>query len=233
MSALTAIPETVYDPAWYPDSGATNYITPESVILFSQCTINGDRRVKMANRETTHIHHTGKSFFFPPKSVKPLFLHNLLHVPRVSKNLLSVSQFACDNKVYFEFHADHCFVKSQDTRQILLEGKLRNGLYAFDDVHLTNSPFSSSITCSGHMPFSECNTYSSCNNVAIDDVYKLWHARLGHTNSKAVCNVLKLCKILVDCNKIPSLSKACCMVKSHKFPFPYSITAYDHLLQMI
>lgn len=30
MSALLAIPETVYDPSWYPDSGATNHLTPES-----------------------------------------------------------------------------------------------------------------------------------------------------------------------------------------------------------
>lgn len=124
ISALMAVPETVFDPSWYPDSGATNHITPYSSNMFSKSVYNGDGRIKMANGDTTHIHHTGNSLLFSPKSIKPLFLNNLLHVPSISKNLLSVSQFSRDNRVYFEFHADFCHVKSQDTHQILLEGKL-------------------------------------------------------------------------------------------------------------
>ncbi|GAU37351.1 hypothetical protein TSUD_395330 [Trifolium subterraneum] len=43
-----------------------------------------------------------------------------------------VSKFAQDNNVIFEFHPYHCFVKSQGSNQILLEGSVGvDGLYKF------------------------------------------------------------------------------------------------------
>lgn len=51
-------------------------------------------------------------------------LNNLLHVPTITKYLISVSQFARDNRVFFEFHPDDCFVKDLTTGQLLLQGKL-------------------------------------------------------------------------------------------------------------
>jgi hypothetical protein len=34
----------------------------------------------------------------------PLALTNILHVPEISKNLLSVHKLARDNNIFFEFH---------------------------------------------------------------------------------------------------------------------------------
>lgn len=79
--------------------------------MLSKSIYSGDSRIKIANEEPTHIQHIDNSFF-PTTFVKPLFLQNLWHVPNISKNLLSVSQFSQDNKVYFEFHVDCCYVKS-------------------------------------------------------------------------------------------------------------------------
>jgi len=50
----------------------------------------------------------------------PLYLHNLLHVPSITKNLLSVSKFALANNVYFELFPHFCTVKCQATNEILL-----------------------------------------------------------------------------------------------------------------
>lgn len=61
-----------------------------------------------------------------------LNLHKLLHVPKIKKNLLSVSRFAKDNNVFFEFHSRYCLVKSQVTKEVLLNGiEDSDGLYAF------------------------------------------------------------------------------------------------------
>lgn len=38
--------------------------------------------------------------------LKTLNLQNILHAPSIIKNLLSVSKFAQDNNVFFEFHKD-------------------------------------------------------------------------------------------------------------------------------
>ena len=66
------------------------------------------------------IQHIGQSTFPSQFSSKLLVLKWLLHVPSISKSLLSVSKFAHDNNVLFEFHSNKCFVKDQVTRTVLL-----------------------------------------------------------------------------------------------------------------
>lgn len=59
-----------------------------------------------------------------------LTLRNLLLVPSITKNRVCMSKFAQDNAVYFEFHPTICFVKSQVTFEVLLQGKIdKDGLY--------------------------------------------------------------------------------------------------------
>lgn len=62
---------------------------------------------------------------------KPLHLKNILHVPEINKNLLSVHKFSCDN-IYFKFHSDCCLVKDKENERVLLKGTPKDGLY-----HLT------------------------------------------------------------------------------------------------
>lgn len=180
-TALMAVPETLYDPARYPDSGATNYLTSRDANLMGKTTYNGDARIRMADGASVPIQHIGKSHFYSPNSIKPLFLNNLMHVPTISKNLLSASQFAKDNQVFFEFHPNVCYVKCQETKNILLEGKLRHGLYAFDNIQF---PAHSKTN-------SACIFTNSCNNTVSVDSLTTWHARLGHPSPRVVSNVLK------------------------------------------
>jgi len=73
-----------------------------------------------------------------------LSLHNLLHVPRINKILLSVSKFAHDNNIFFEFYPDSCYVKHQVTKQVLFQGTIKDGLYVFSA--LRSSPYSANYT---------------------------------------------------------------------------------------
>ena len=54
---------------------------------------------------------------------------NVLHVPTITKNLLSVSSLTSDNPVFVEFHARHCYVKDLATRKVLLHRKASDGIY--------------------------------------------------------------------------------------------------------
>jgi hypothetical protein len=60
----------------------------------------------------------------------PLKLNNVLHIPQLSKSLLSVSQLIKHNSVIVEFSYKSYFIKDQLTRQILLHDTLTNGFYA-------------------------------------------------------------------------------------------------------
>jgi histone deacetylase 1/2 len=55
------------------------------------------------------ILHIGQAIL-PTTSSKPLHICNVLHVPSVKKNLLSVPRLTHDNNVLVEFHPDSFFV---------------------------------------------------------------------------------------------------------------------------
>ncbi|KAL4295390.1 hypothetical protein GQ457_12G003300 [Hibiscus cannabinus] len=116
------------DAIWYPDSGATHHITNDLSTLHSGTVYKGSDQLLMGNGGGVQICHIGQGSLLTRS--KPLFLQKLLHVPTISKNLLSVSQLARENNVYFEFHPYECRVKDSQTRATLLEGSLTpEGLY--------------------------------------------------------------------------------------------------------
>jgi histone deacetylase 1/2 len=119
--------------AWYPDSGASHHLTFNPNNLSYSMPYNGQDQVMMGNGQGVSINSLGHSNIISPRNPNvQLSLKDLLHVPTISKNLLSVSKFAQDNNVIFEFHPYTCFVKSQDSRQVLLEGTVgADGLYQF------------------------------------------------------------------------------------------------------
>ena len=85
------------------------------------------------------IHHIRNSLLQSTVSNRSFELQYLMHVPEIIKNLISVSKFANDNNVYFELYSTTCCVKSQITRETLLQGRLINGVYQFDNVLIPKS----------------------------------------------------------------------------------------------
>ena len=87
-----------------------------------------------------HIKHFGHSVLHCNNINTTFHLRNLIHVPGINKNLVSTSKFAKDNHVFFKFHLEFCVVKSQVTKEIVLEGQLRDGLYVCDNISVAKSP---------------------------------------------------------------------------------------------
>lgn len=59
-------------------------------------------------------------------------LKGIFHIPKISKNLLSVLKFTGDIDVFFEFHPTFFVVKERYTRKVVLQGQNKNGLYCLD-----------------------------------------------------------------------------------------------------
>jgi len=154
------------DPLRYPDSDVTHHVTKDPTVYSSKQPYHGTETVKMGNGSGLSIANIGSISFSCPSTRKSLVLKNLLHVPLITKNLLSVSSFARDNNVLFTFTANHCYVVDQATKKILLQGTLKDGLYSFPMLH-------------NHPPSSLVHNISLSHNTLTANV---WHQRLGHCN---------------------------------------------------
>src|SRR4051812_29006316 len=161
-----------------------------------------------------------------------LTLKNLLLVPSITKNLMSVSKFFRDNNVYFLFNADTCYVKSQVSGDILLQGSVgSDGLYEFPNVQLSSSAKSASL-----FPCFSANKTDvpSANSTSIEsNLPNVWHLRLGHPNLQNLKHVLQSCNIPFS-NKDQSLfCTACCMGKAHCLHSSASHTTYTTPLELV
>lgn len=169
--------------------------------------------------------------FSLPLVLMLLFISNLLHVPSITKNLVSVSTFAKDNNAYFEFHPTLCFVKSQVDHSVLLEGFLgSDGLYQFPSLPLS-SCLHSNQSNSAHCVSTPVQVLKTTHTVPTHTSTSgsLWPNRLGHPNFSVLSHVLKLCKKPTSNKMSTDLSVACCMGKSHKLPSQPSFTDYEPL----
>ena len=100
--------------AWFPDSGASHHATNDPHNLLQSSTAAGNEHILMANGIGTRISYIGSNLFRSPYFPNTtLSLKNLLLVPSLTKNLLSVSKFTRDNNCFFEFHPSYCCVKSE------------------------------------------------------------------------------------------------------------------------
>jgi hypothetical protein len=96
---MTATTSYMVDPNWYTDTGATDHITSDLDRLAVR--ERGDT-VQVGNDVGLRIMHTSHSSI--NIATRPLALRNILHVPTISKHLLSVHKFSHDNDIFFEYH---------------------------------------------------------------------------------------------------------------------------------
>jgi hypothetical protein len=116
--------------------------------------------VTTANGQGMYIHHICQSKFHTASHT--LILKDILHVPSITRNLLSVRKFAIDNHVFFEFHPHFLLVKDLATREVLIRGWCQDGIYMLN-------------LASMHIALQNCRVSK-----------KQWHGRLGHASPQII-----------------------------------------------
>ncbi|GJY63746.1 putative RNA-directed DNA polymerase [Tanacetum coccineum] len=96
---------------WHSDTGANSHVTPDLEAMDNSEAYYGDDALHVGNGKGLPILHIGSSKVYSPQ--KTFSLKNILHVPEISHNLLSVQKFCHDNDVFFEFHTSY-FVEKDD-----------------------------------------------------------------------------------------------------------------------
>ncbi|KAG8482529.1 hypothetical protein CXB51_024309 [Gossypium anomalum] len=179
--ALLVTPDTVADNTWYPDSGATHHLTNSPDVLSDSSSYPGPGKVYVGNGMALAVKSTGQSSFRTQS--RALFMRSLLFVPGLTKNLLSVSKFAKDNHVMFEFFPSQCQVRDLRTREVLLQGSVHDGLYKL------SLPGSSKIVAPSDSAL--------CYNTVASAPLSLWHSRLGHPCTDTLIKALRHCNLVV------------------------------------
>lgn len=200
-NAFIASQNSVEDYDWYFDSGASNHVTHQTDKFQDLTEHHGKNSLVVGNGDKLEIVATGSS------KLKSLNLDDVLYVPNITKNLLSVSKLAADNNIFVEFDKNCCFVKEKLTGKVILKGLLKNGLYQLSGT--------------------KGNPY------AFVSVKESWHRRLGHPNNKVLDKVLKSCNVKVPPSDNFSFCEACQYGKMHLLPFKSSSSHAQEPLELV
>lgn len=153
------------------------------------------------------IAHIGNSTITAART--SLALNNVLHVPEINRHLLSVHKLVTDNNAYIEFHPSCFLVKDRATKNTLLKGTCRDGLYSIPNNSTSRAFFSVKASSD------------------------LWHRRLGHPSTSVVHQVLEENNFAVIKNNKSSVCSACQQAKAHQLPFTLSSHVSSSPLELV
>lgn len=115
-----------------------------------------NNKVFFGNGTALPISHTGHASL-----ARDIHLRDVSFVPRLTKNVLSVSKLTHDNYLDVLFSHPHFYIQDQKTKQVLAQGQCNQGLYV-----LSTGP----------------QALFASTKVALKAYFDLWHARFGHVS---------------------------------------------------
>ncbi|GKV50770.1 hypothetical protein SLEP1_g57465 [Rubroshorea leprosula] len=175
------------DENYYVDTGASDNMIFDSGKLYYKRPYNGNQKVFTGDGTPLHISHIGSA------SLGRLKLNDVLVVPNLKKNLISISKVTDENPYIFEFSSNGFVIKDQITQAVVAKGTRKGQLYALEE--------------------GEKHALIAISNKASDSI---WHQRLGHPNSNVLRTLASKNNIAVsNWTKTPHLCSGCQMGKSY------------------
>ena len=113
--------------AWLLDSGASHHVTSDLNNLSLHTSYNGLDDIMIGDGTGLPITHTGSTSLL--HSNKQFSLTDVLCVPNITKNLISISKFCISNNASIEFLSFLFVVKDLHIGVTLLKGKTKDGVY--------------------------------------------------------------------------------------------------------
>uniref|UniRef100_A0A803NGE1 Retrovirus-related Pol polyprotein from transposon TNT 1-94 n=1 Tax=Cannabis sativa TaxID=3483 RepID=A0A803NGE1_CANSA len=202
--------------AWYLDNGATHHMTNDAENLTTATDYKGKAKVVVGNGSSLSIHHLGTSSVPTILPNQSLLLQDILHVPNVTKNLLSISKFTKDNNVTIEFDDLSCLIKDKKTSRVLLQGHLNDGLYKLKVSPPTTQETIKKLTVSQPLAYNHTTTSNPIQDKS--QIANIWHCRLGHPSPFILNKVLSQVVPHAKCNQL-AFCNACQIGKLHQFSF--------------
>uniref|UniRef100_A0A2N9F5W2 Retrovirus-related Pol polyprotein from transposon TNT 1-94-like beta-barrel domain-containing protein n=1 Tax=Fagus sylvatica TaxID=28930 RepID=A0A2N9F5W2_FAGSY len=172
LAALaSAAPPSPSTSCWISDTGATDHFTPDLGNLPDSSIYNDPQLVSVGNGQQLPISHIGNAQLYTSSYL--FKLKNILRVPSMASNLLSINKFCRDNHYAFYFDFDCFHIHDRLTGKPFYKGLSRDGLYPLHGLSLplrSHSSPSSSSTRAVYLHSAKATASAS----------NLWHARFGH-----------------------------------------------------
>lgn len=200
---------SVPDVEWTTDTGGSNHMIAHSGMLRNLKKYVGHDSVFIGDGSALKINAIGDTLVSDSKN--DLLLHDVLHVPQLTKNLLYVSQLTSQYPLNCEFTNKSLCIKDQTTCRTMLMGHRKGDLYVLTKP---NEAF-----------------FSNRQNFGNED---LWHQRLGHPQQSAVHLLHTKHLISVHSNKkSASVCESCQLGKLSKLPFTLSSSSSTIIFEKI
>jgi hypothetical protein len=192
---------------WLTDSGASDHITASANNLNPQVPYQGQEQVSVGNGQNLPIQHIGNTHLHT--KFHKFQLRNVLHVPRIASNLLSVHKLCLHNNCSCYFDANKLLVQDIPTGRLLYKGLSNNGVYLIQSSLLLHSAV---------------NKRACVAQSASSEKWNLWHSRLCHPSAQVLNTIFPS---LSSCNPLHFQStklhcKHCLAGKMHQLSFSVS-----------
>lgn len=194
------------DKQWYFDSGATKHMTNNKELLKNANAAGG--RVFAANSSTMDIEATGTVTLFP-SGANPIEVKDVLYVPNLSTNLLSVSQIV-EKGFRMTFGQSGCTVYDRKGR-IRGIGERVGNLFRLKQRG------------------TEAEQSLACKSVPLET----WHKRMGHLGYDNLMKLPKITKGVDFSNTEHDDCKICPMGKAARVPFPKGGSRATEILELV
>ncbi|KAL0537023.1 hypothetical protein IC582_025991 [Cucumis melo] len=189
-----------------PTASQTNYPTlsviaqsgfSEHFVTYTSCA--GNEKIRIADGSLAPIAGKGQIVLFDGFS-----LQNVLHVPKLSYNLLSISKITCELHCKATFLPESVCFQDLNSGRTIGSARHSRGLYILND-----DTFGSSISTTSLL-----SSYFSTS----EHDFMLWHFRLGHPNFTYMKYLFPYLFLKID---VSSLScDVCIRAKQHRISFP-------------
>ena len=199
---------------WIIDSGATDHMTcdPHKFTSFSpDCS---KTFIINANGVSSPIEGVGTVCLSPSLSIP-----DVLFVPTLNCNLLSVSKLTKSHSCVASFYPTHCLFQTIHSKEKIGSGRESEGLYYLENV--SQQTHKGALACLANEHIQDKNK---------KEIW-LWHRRLGHPSFGYLKKLFP--SLFHKCNISDFLCKTCVKAKSHRVVFPLSNKKTDFPFSLI
>ena len=203
---------------WYVDSGASNHMTHHKN-WFNELHVPEQPGYVETGDDTVHpIEHVG-NVPLAMHDGKPKYMADVLHVPTITKNLVSVGQMV-EQGLQVKFNSNGCFVEDPNNRyRMVAKGKRIGRMFTLDV----------------EVPARNDMLYTQKNAVITD--IDIWHKRIGHVNVQRLKTMQSQNVVTglpnLQVSGMQKVCEACQLGKQARHAFPHEKHVSKRPLELI